>query len=458
MSSTVRIGDAITARGLVRSQEQRATPPNTPFPACSMAVSSRVRRKGRIVASTTGGACVRGVVEVSPIATALISPVSTRATTTRSPFPARLSRVYDTDHSALHRRARRRPTRSRRRATARRGRDRVRAREHNTDRRSRWPRVRPRRKRSGMSMPTGRGDAQKAFEAAAVKHAATYHLGTHHHTRWRCTPRRSSGKAAADHRPRHAGAQNVQKYRRRSSASRRRTCASSPYVGAPSAPGCGAVPRLSRTLAAKMLKRRCASSSRASDVQPRAPARAIQTISLAPTVPASWSDLNDATTVTSRFEHYMETVCDWGLMKLRVRERERRYTIAPVDTYTPGDMRARRATGMTRSRSRSRDGLRGEGRSARVPPLNYADKDAMTDKPFTSKACASVCRRRGTLRLERALAGAALDEGRRSWSAGASPPASGTRASRRRRARAPRRRRRPHRVERDRRHRHRTHT
>jgi len=64
------------------------------------------------------------------------------------------------------------------------------------------------------------------------------------------------------------------------------------------------------------------------------------------------------------------------------------YTIAPIDTYTPGDMRAPgAATGMTLFEL----AIDEMAYAAKVDPLafrllNYSDKDAMNDKPFTSKA------------------------------------------------------------------------
>jgi xanthine dehydrogenase YagR molybdenum-binding subunit len=100
------------------------------------------------------------------------------------------------------------------------------------------------------------------------------------------------------------------------------------------------------------------------------------------------SIINSATTATSRFEDYMEAVCNWGLMNYACDNAQGKYTLAPVDTYTPGDMRAPgAATGMTLFEM-AMDEL---AYAAGICPLalryiNYSDKDAMNDKPFTSKA------------------------------------------------------------------------
>ena len=97
----------------------------------------------------------------------------------------------------------------------------------------------------------------------------------------------------------------------------------------------------------------------------------------------------DATTATSRFEDYMEDVVQLGSDELRLRQRVGRiHVIAPMDTYTPGDMRAPgAATGMTLFEiAHGRNGLCGGHGSAGFRTLNYSDKNAMDDKPFTSKA------------------------------------------------------------------------
>ena len=98
--------------------------------------------------------------------------------------------------------------------------------------------------------------------------------------------------------------------------------------------------------------------------------------------------INDATTPTSRFEHYMEVVCNWGLMAYACDNASAEYTLAELDTYTPGDMRAPgAATGMTLFEI-AMDEMAFE---AGLDPLefrrlNYAEKNAMNDTPYTSKA------------------------------------------------------------------------
>jgi xanthine dehydrogenase YagR molybdenum-binding subunit len=98
--------------------------------------------------------------------------------------------------------------------------------------------------------------------------------------------------------------------------------------------------------------------------------------------------VNNAAHTTSRFERYTQVVANWGLMHYKCPNATGEYTLAPVDTYTPGDMRAPgAATGMNMFEI-AMDEL---AYAAAVDPLqlrlvNYADEDAMYGRPFTSKA------------------------------------------------------------------------
>jgi xanthine dehydrogenase YagR molybdenum-binding subunit len=98
--------------------------------------------------------------------------------------------------------------------------------------------------------------------------------------------------------------------------------------------------------------------------------------------------VNDVTHTTSRFERYTQEVADWGLMHYKCPNASGTYTLAPVDTHTPGDMRAPgAATGMNLFEIAMDELAYASG----VDPLalrlvNYTDKDAMHGRPFTSKA------------------------------------------------------------------------
>ena len=144
------------------------------------------------------------------------------------------------------------------------------------------------------------------------------------------------------------------------------------------------------TLAAKMLERSVrVSLTRQQMFSHVHRPEALQTVALGSDADGKLQAIvNDATTLTSRFENYMEVICNWGLMNYACPNASAEYTIAPVDTYTPGDMRAPgAATGMTLFEI-AMDEM---AYAADVDPLefrrlNYSDKDAMADKPYTSKA------------------------------------------------------------------------
>ena len=252
----------------------------------------------------------------------------------------------------------------------------------------------PKRKRSEFQMPKNRGDAKKAFDAAAVKHSATYHLPTHHHNPMEMHAAtvvwEGDGKITVYDKTQ--GAQNVQKYLASVFGfAKKDVHVLNPYVGG--AFGSRLRPQYHvylATLAAKMLERsvRVVLTRQQMFSHVHRP-EAIQAISLATDADGKLQAIvNDGTTVTSRFEHYMEVICNWGLTAYACENASGAYTLAPIDTYTPGDMRAPgAATGMTLFEI----AIDEMAYAAKVDPLafrllNYSDKDAMNDKPFTSKA------------------------------------------------------------------------
>lgn len=97
--------------------------------------------------------------------------------------------------------------------------------------------------------------------------------------------------------------------------------------------------------------------------------------------------VNEAVTTTSRYEHYMETVVNWGAMAYRCENARLASRIAAVDTATPCDMRAPGgATGMNLFEI-AMDEL---AYACAIDPLelrlrNYADRQQMSGKPYTSK-------------------------------------------------------------------------
>ena len=252
----------------------------------------------------------------------------------------------------------------------------------------------PKRKRSNFMLPKKRGDAKKAFDEADVQHSASYHLPTHHHNPMEMHAStvvwEGDGKITVYDKTQ--GAQNVQKYLASIFGfSKKDVRVLNPYVGG--AFGSGLRPQYQvylATLAAKMLERsvRVVLTRQQMFTHVHRP-EAIQTISLATDRAGKLQAIvNDATSATSRFEHYMEVICNWGLMNYACENASGEYTIAPLDTYTPGDMRAPgAATGMTLFEI----AIDEMAYAAKIDPLdfrllNYSDKDAMNDRPFTSKA------------------------------------------------------------------------
>ncbi|MEP7156750.1 MAG: xanthine dehydrogenase family protein molybdopterin-binding subunit [Betaproteobacteria bacterium] len=252
----------------------------------------------------------------------------------------------------------------------------------------------PIRKRLGFWAPKSRGNAVKAFDAASLKHKGTYHLATHHHNpmemhaatvHWR-----GDGKITVYDKTQ--GPQNVQSYIAAIfDFSKDDVRVMNPYVGG--AFGSGLRPQYHvylATLAAKMLERsvRVVMTRQQMFSHVHRP-QATQQVSLATDQAGRLQAvMTEATTVTSRFEHYMEGVCNWGLMNYACENASGKYFIAPMDTYTPGDMRAPgAATGMTLFEIAMDEMAYAAG----VDPLafrtlNYSDKNAMDDKPYTSKA------------------------------------------------------------------------
>ena len=267
--------------------------------------------------------------------------------------------------------------------------------EHNTDLEvALAEKFEPKKKRSNFQMPKPRGDAKRALAAAAITHTATYHLPSHHHNpmEMHATTVVWEGGGKITVHDKTQGAQNVQKYLASIFGfAKKDVRVLNPYVGGGF--GSGLRPQYQvylATLAAKMLERsvRVVLTRQQMFSHVHRP-EATQTISLGTDAAGRLQAIvNDATTVTSRFENYMEVVCNWGLMNYACANAAGEYTLAAIDTYTPGDMRAPgAATGMTLFEL----AIDEMAYAAKLDPLefrrlNYSAKDAMNDKPYTSKA------------------------------------------------------------------------
>jgi xanthine dehydrogenase YagR molybdenum-binding subunit len=251
----------------------------------------------------------------------------------------------------------------------------------------------PKKTRNTFEKPKPRGDAKKAFADSPVQHQATYHSGNHHHNPMEMhgtTVEWNDGKIVVHDKTQ--GAQNVQAYLSGIFGfAKKDVRVLNPYVGGGF--GSGLRPQYQvvlATMAAKLLERSVrVTMTRAQMWSHVHRPEAEQEVLLGADKNGQLQAIiNKATTATSKFEDYMEVIVNWGLMNYKCENAEGEYTLASVDTYTPGDMRAPgAATGMTLFEI-AMDEL---AYATNVDPLqlrllNYSEKDAMHDKPFTSKA------------------------------------------------------------------------
>jgi xanthine dehydrogenase YagR molybdenum-binding subunit len=208
--------------------------------------------------------------------------------------------------------------------------------------------------KSVLLMPRSRGDAVPALERSPIQHCAIYRLATHHHNpiEMHAATVVWEGKGKITVHDKTQGAQNVQSYLAEVfGLSEDDVRVMNPYVGG--AFGSGLRPQYHvflATMAATMLERsvRVGMTRQQMFTHVHRP-QAIQSVALGAGADGKLNAIiNNATTVTSRFENYMEVVCNWGLMNYACDNASGEYSLAPVDTYTPGDMRAPgAATGMT---------------------------------------------------------------------------------------------------------------
>ena len=97
---------------------------------------------------------------------------------------------------------------------------------------------------------------------------------------------------------------------------------------------------------------------------------------------------SDCVGATSRFETFAENIVDWCARGYRCDNVALDYRVAPVDTYTPGSMRAPGAATALNLFEIAMDELAYE---VGIDPLelrlvNYTSKDEISGQPFTSKA------------------------------------------------------------------------
>ena len=266
---------------------------------------------------------------------------------------------------------------------------------HNTDFEASLPDAYvPPKKRSGIPMPSDRGDAETAYADAALKIAADYHMPQHHHH-----PMEMHGTTVIWHEnesvivyDKTQGSQNVQAYLAAVfGMSKSKVTVRNPYVGGGF--GSGLRPQYQvylATMAARHLKRSVrVSMTRQQMVSHVHRPEAMQSVALATDqAGALQAVINQASTSTSAYEDYQENVVNWGMSAYRCANAHGEYTIVALDTPTPGDMRAPgAATGMNLFEC----AIDEMAYAAKIDPLqfrllNYTDVDAMSEKEFTSKA------------------------------------------------------------------------
>jgi xanthine dehydrogenase YagR molybdenum-binding subunit len=266
---------------------------------------------------------------------------------------------------------------------------------HNTDfERAMAEQFSPKSLRNVVLGPHSRGDPDRALEQSPVRHTGTYRHAAEHHNPMEmhaATAIWEAGDRLTVY-DKTQGTQNVQSYLAKLfGLNEDDVRVRSEFVGG--AFGSGLRPQYHvflAALAATMLRRpvRVGMTRQQMFTHVYRPP-AVQSVALGAGANGSLNAIvNNVTHTTSRFERYTQVVANWGLMHYKCPNASGAYTLAPVDTYTPGDMRAPgAATGMNLFEIAMDELAYATG----VDPLalrlvNYADKDAMYGRPFTSKA------------------------------------------------------------------------
>lgn len=104
---------------------------------------------------------------------------------------------------------------------------------------------------------------------------------------------------------------------------------------------------------------------------------------------------HEAVQGTSRFEDYQEVVVNWSGLLYDIDNASFSYKIVPMDTYTPGDMRAPGAPSGTFAIESAMDEL---AAAVKIDPValrlkNYAEKDKNVGKPWSSKELRAAIQR-----------------------------------------------------------------
>lgn len=266
---------------------------------------------------------------------------------------------------------------------------------HNTDfERAMADQFKPKSLRNAVLAPRSRGHPDRALAQSPVRHTATYRHAAQHHNPMEmhaATVIWEPGEHLTVH-DKTQGTQNVRSYLARIfGLNEDQVRVRSEFVGG--AFGSGLRPQYHvflAVLAALMLQRpvRVAMTRQQMFAHVYRPP-AVLSVALGAGADGSLNAIvNHATHTTSRYEQYTQIVANWGLMHYTCPNAGGTYTLAPVDTQTPGDMRAPgAATGMNLFEIAMDELAYASG----VDPLalrlvNHADEEAMVGRPFTSKA------------------------------------------------------------------------
>ncbi|WP_288486672.1 xanthine dehydrogenase family protein molybdopterin-binding subunit [uncultured Novosphingobium sp.] len=252
----------------------------------------------------------------------------------------------------------------------------------------------PGSRRNNYHPPKSRGDAQAAFDEAAVSHEATYHLAPEHHNpmEMHATTVEWHGDGKVTVYDKNQGSQGVQAYLASAfGLGKKNVRVVNAYVGGGF--GSGLRPQWQvqvATMAAIQIERSVRVVMTRSQMFTHGyRPECTYTVKLgAEHTGKLTSIMGDATTSTSRFENNMEDIVTWGMMNYASPNIQGEYAIAPRDTYTSADMRAPgAATGLTLFEI----AIDEMAYKAKVDPLefrliNYSEVDGMNQTPFTSKA------------------------------------------------------------------------
>jgi len=258
----------------------------------------------------------------------------------------------------------------------------------------------PRKARSHTHNPPDRGDPQGAFDAAPVKISGDYRLATEFHNPMEMHAATAiwepDGKLTVYNKDQ--GSQNVQAYLSNVfGIPLENIRVLNPYVGG--AFGSGLRPQWHvylAVMAAKMLERsvHVVMTRQQMFTHVHRPA-ALQCVSLAADEHGKLTSIMiEATTATSRYEYHTEAVVKWGGKVYGCDNASFGYALVPLDTSTPGDMRAPgAATGMNLFEI-AVDEL---AYAAGMDPLefrmkNFSDRDPVDNVPYSSKALLAAYR------------------------------------------------------------------